>query len=415
MMKNSGKGWKRVIVLLMVIAFTGVLAGLSFASDAIRVGCCLTITGKYAKAGKFFKRGYKMAIDEINAKGGIALKKTGKKMKVKLILYDDKSDPTTAVNLSEHLITVDKVNVMLGSYSTSQVNAQTVVPEKYGVPYVNGGGASSFIYGRGFKWIFGTLASISQLSFTEMTFMKGLIDQKKLPKPCKLAISWENNAHGKDFEAGVKAAIKKYPGYFKLVLDEPFQKNTKNYAPLLIKVKSVNADAYLSDCHFPQFSAQHKQYSEMGLYHKFVTYGARGPESNARKSLGAAVNYLVAAQWWTPLLPYPQSKAFVKMYKERYKEDISEWYPALAYETARVLFKAIENAGSLDKKAIRDALENMNYDTSLVAGQVLKFNKKTHQASYPYVLVQNYPKGKIVAIYPKNAATGKVVCPIPKK
>ena len=413
-MMRHRSSWKTGLVVSLIAVFCLVSVSAVLASDVIKVGCCLTLTGKYAKAGKFFKRGYEMAIEEVNSKGGIQLK-NGKKVKVKLILYDDKSDPTTAVNLSEHLITVDKVNVMLGSYSTSQVNAQSVVPEKYGVPYVNGGGASSFIYGRGFKWIFGTLASISELSYTEMTLLKELIDKGKLPKPCKIALSWENNAHGKDFEAGVKKGMKDYPGYFKLVLNEPFQKNTKNYAPLLIKVKGANADVYLSDCHFPQFSAQHKQYSEMGLYHKFVSYGARGPEINARKSLGDAVNYLVAAQWWTPLLPYPQSKAFAKMYKKKYKEDISEWYPALAYETARILFKAIEIAGSLDKKAIRDALENMEFKPAIVAGQVIKFNKKTHQATYPYVIVQNMPGGKIVAVYPKNAATGEIVCPIPKK
>lgn len=414
-MKKQGIFMKGSILFAVLAVFCIVSVATVMASNVIKVGCCLTLTGKYSKAGRFFKQGYRMAIDEVNAKGGIQLKKLGKKMKVKLILYDDKSDPTTAVNLSEHLITVDKVDAMLGSYSTSQVNAQSVVPEKYQVPYINGGGASSFIYSRGFKWIFGTLASISELSYTEMALLKGLIDQGKLPKPCKIALSWENNAHGKDFEAGVKKGMKKYPGYFKLLLDEPFEKNTKNYAPLLIKVKSVNADAYLTDCHFPQYVAQHKQYSEMGLYHKFVSYGARGPESNARKSLGEAVNYLVAAQWWTPLLPYPQSKAFVKMYKDRYKENITEWYPALAYETAKILFKAIEVAGSLDKKAIRDALENMEYKPALVAGEVMKFDKKTHQATYPYVIVQNMPGGKIIAVYPKNAATGKIVCPMPKK
>jgi len=414
-MKKQGIFMKGSILFAVLAVFCMVSVATVMASNVIKVGCCLTLTGKYSKAGRFFKQGYRMAIDEVNAKGGIQLKKLGKKMKVKLILYDDKSDPTTAVNLSEHLITVDKVDAMLGSYSTSQVNAQSVVPEKYQVPYINGGGASSFIYSRGFKWIFGTLASISELSYTEMALLKGLIDQGKLPKPCKIALSWENNAHGKDFEAGVKKGMKKYPGYFKLLLDEPFEKNTKNFAPLLIKVKSVNADAYLTDCHFPQYVAQHKQYSEMGLYHKFVSYGARGPESNARKSLGEAVNYLVAAQWWTPLLPYPQSKAFVKMYKDRYKENITEWYPALAYETAKILFKAIEVAGSLDKKAIRDALENMEYKPSLVAGEVMKFDKKTHQATYPYVIVQNMPGGKVIAVYPKNAATGKIVCPMPKK
>ncbi len=413
-MERHRISWKTGLIVSLIAVACMVSASAAVAANVIKVGCCLTLTGKYSKAGKFFKQGYEMAIDEVNAKGGIQLK-NGKKMKVKLILYDDKSDPTTAVNLSEHLITVDKVDVMLGSYSTSQVNAQSVVPEKYRVPYINGGGASSFIYHRGFKWIFGTLASISELSYTEMTLLKDLIDQGKLPKPCKIALSWENNAHGKDFEAGVKKGMKEHPGYFKLVLDEPFQKNTKNYAPLLIKVKSANADVYLSDCHFPQFSAQHKQYSEMGLYHKFVSYGARGPERNARKSMGDAVNYLVAAQWWTPLLPYPQSKAFVKMYKERYKVDITEWYPALAYETARVLFKAIETAGSLDKKAIRDALEAMVFKPSLVPGQALKFDKKTHQATYPFVIVQNMPGGKIIIVYPKSAQTGKIVCPIPKK
>src|SRR5439155_15511955 len=134
----------------------------------------------------------------------------------------------------------------------------------------------------------------------------------------------------------------------------------------------------------------HRQYTEAGLYHKVVSYGPRGPEKAARDALGAASDYLVAANWWSSDMSDPASTQFTAKFKAAYANEVPEWYSALGYETARVLFKAIEAAGSLDKTKVRDALAATNLPASLVVGGVVKF-KVNGQIDNPYIRTQNAP------------------------
>jgi branched-chain amino acid transport system substrate-binding protein len=90
------------------------------------------------------------------------------------------------------------------------------------------------------------------------------------------------------------------------------------------------------------------------------------------------------------------------------------YYPAPAYDAMRALAMAIEQAGSLNKTAIRDALRNVELKDSLMPGQVLRFGK-TGQVNLPFVIVQNKPDDKADIVYPKDAATGEAVAPKPKK
>lgn len=383
----------------------------------IVLGTALPITGAQSRPGLYFKTAYELAIKEINEQGGIYVKEYDRKLPVRMILYDDKTDPTTSVSLYERLITEDKVHALLGGYSTTLVFAHSVVPEKYGIPYVNGGGAASKIYSRGFKWIFCTLASIKKLALTTMDWLMDQQDAGKLPKPLKIALVWENTAHGKDYQAGVHEKTETNPDRFEIVLDEPFELHAKDFVPLLTKVKAAKADAFLSDAHLSDYILMHRQYTEMGLYHQVISYGARGPEKEAREALGDAVNYLVAASWWSPKLPYPQVKEFAERYEEAYKEEgltATSWYPALAYATARTLFKAIEDAGSLDPEKIRQALVNMDMTGSIVVGQRVYF-AENGQIDNPYVMTQNMPDGTTIILYPPDAVTGEAVLPIPKK
>jgi branched-chain amino acid transport system substrate-binding protein len=97
----------------------------------IVLGAALPITGGQSREGGFFKRAYELAVKEINDAGGIMVKQYGKKIPIKLIIYDDKSDNTTSVQLYEKLVTEDKVNALLGGYGTPLITAHTIVAEKY--------------------------------------------------------------------------------------------------------------------------------------------------------------------------------------------------------------------------------------------------------------------------------------------
>lgn len=410
--------WRRggiVIFLAVLLALTCFPFASAEGRKEVLVGAVLPLTGKQANPGQFFKKGYELAVRQQNERGGIFVRELGRKLPIRLIIYDDRTDQMTSVSLTERLLTVDKVDVLLGGYSTPLVEAQSVVPEKHGVPYVVGGGASTSIFKPTNRWIFGTMASVRAMAETTIAFLKLMQEKDKLPKPARVAMIWQNTDHGRDYRGGVHTGMKRYPGAFMLVLDEPFEYLAKDHTSIILKVKGVNADVFLSDAHEPDYILQHRAYVEQGLYHKVVSYGARGPERSARQALGDHVDYNIAALWWTPALPYPQSRRFVQDYNRAYHEDIAELYPALAYETARVLLKAIEEAGSLDRGKVRDALIRMDMKGSILPGQRVSFPKATnYQINNLFVLVQNKPGNRVDIIYPEDGATGKAVVPRPK-
>src|SRR5712691_1263217 len=364
----------------------------------IKLGTVLPITGAFSASGKYFQQGYEMAINEANAAGGIDV--GGKKMKIALDLLDDGSNATTSRSLVEKLVTQDKVNALLGGYDTTLVQAQEVVPDQYKIPMVEGGGAASAIFSRGFKYVFGTLQTIDKLGTITMDFLKSEVDQGHLPKPTKIALVWENTDHGKDYQKGIQDYVKANAGLFTVVLDQSFELNGTDFTALLTQVKSSNADVFLSDAHLPDYITMHRQYTQQGLSHKLVSYAARGPDQKAREALGPTADYLVAGLWWSPELPDPKSQKFAADYKAKYNAT-ADWFQALAYDTARVMFAGISKAGSLDGTKVRDALAGLEFKDTILPGGVIKFQDDGRPTT-PYLMVQNLPDNAAQIIWPKD-------------
>jgi branched-chain amino acid transport system substrate-binding protein len=380
--------------------------------DTITIGATLPLTGTESKVGGRYKQGYELAFDLANRAGGIDV--SGKKVKVQLKLLDDTTDQAKAVNLAQRLISQDKVNFMLGTYSTPLVEAQSTVAEQGQIPYVNGGGASTSIYSKGFKWIFGTLASIENLSATEMRWIQKQQDAGKLPKPAKIALVWENTSHGKDFRKGVREFVNASGGKYSIVVDESFALDGKDFSAVLNKVKAARADLFMVDAHLPDFLTMQRQYISSGMCNEIITYGARGSEADARQTLGpSAVNYILSAVWWNAQLgDEGLNKAFVDAFKAKYGKQ-PEWYQAVSYEAARALFAAISKAGSVDKQKVRDALSTLSMPSILPGGTLSFPADKGGQANYPFVVQQNLPDGSSPIIFPDDVKTADGVAPNP--
>ena len=364
----------------------------------IKVGSVLPLSGAFSASGQYFKQGYELATEEVNSAGGLDV--GGKKLQVNVKILDDGSDVTKSRSLVEQLATQDKVNAFLGGYDTSLVQAQQGVPDQYKIPMVEGGGAASAIFARGNKYLFGTLATIDDLGANTMDFLKYWVDQGKLPKPLKIALAWENTDHGKDYQAAVQKAAKDNPGSFEVVLDQSFDLNGSDFTPLLTQVKAANADAFLADAHLPDFITMHRQYTQMGLRHKFVSYGARGPDQKGREALGPAADNLVAGLWWTPALTSPESRKFTETWKARFNAT-PDWFQALAYDTARVLYAGITKAGTIDGDKVRDALAGLEFSGSLVPGGKISFDS-TGKPKTVYVMVQNLPNNQVQLVWPQT-------------
>jgi ABC-type branched-chain amino acid transport systems, periplasmic component len=379
--------------------------------DTIVIGSTLPLTGAESKTGGRYKQGYELAFAEVNAAGGLDV--NGKKVKVELKLLDDTSDQAKSVNLAQRLITSDKVNAFLGTYSTSLVEAQSTVAEQNKIPYVNGGGAATSIYTKGYKWIFGTLAPVENLATNEMEWIDQQQKAGKLPKPAKVAIVWENTSHGKDFRKGIQDFAKK-TGSYQVVVDESFALDGKDFSAILNKVSAANADLFMVDAHLPDFITMHRQYLSSGMCNKIETYGARGTEADAKKALGQkGVDYILSAVWWNKQLgDKGLNKKFVDSFTAKYGT-APEWYQAVSYEAARSLFTAITNAKSVDKTKVRDALSTLNIDSILPGGKLSFPADKGGQASYPFVVQQNLPDGSSPIVYPADVATGTGTAPNP--
>jgi branched-chain amino acid transport system substrate-binding protein len=401
------KSWKSVFAALLTCA--GLTAPAWAADAVVKIGAVLPVTGKESKIGGAYKQATEYAVKEVNDAGGVDV--GGKKMKIELTLLDDTSDAAKSAQLVEQLITQQKVDAIIGGYGSHLVQAQSVVPERYGIPYISGGAGARNIYGRS-KWVFGTLSPVDVLSETQMDFLSALVAAGKLKKPLKIALLTENTEHGKDYAQGVHDYLKAHPGTYSIVVEESFELNAPDFKPLLTRVQGAKADLFMADAHLEDYIAMHRAYTQMGLSHQMVTYGARGADAAGRKALGAATDYIFASGWWSDLLPYPQVKAFNAKWKAAAGSE-PQWYHACAYETVRALANAIQKAGSTKPDAIRAALASVDLKDSILPGGELKFSP-SGQAILPFVVTQNKPGDKVDIVWPAASKTGDPVAPIPK-
>jgi len=384
------------------------------AQSDISIGVVMPITGREAKPGQYQKEGIELAIKQINDSGGIYVKSLKKKLPIREVFYDDGSDSARSASLVERAMTSDNVVGMVSGYSTALGEPESVMPDRYQTPWITPGAAASSIFSHGYQYTFGTLSSVENLGYTSAQFLGSLVDQGKLKKGLTIAMAVENTDHGKDYVNGIKKWVGENPGYFTVVFDEKFALGGTDFSGLLQKVKAAHADIFLSDAHLQDYVTMQRQYLQSGMSHEIVSYGARGPEVDARKALGAGVDYLFAGIWWSSDLKYPQVTKFNADYTAFTGHPPDSWYAATAYDAMRMMAQAIEKAGSLDKTAIRDQLRSRELKNSLLPGQTLKFGPNG-QVANPFVIVQNKPDGKVDIVFPPDAATGPAVAPIPRK
>jgi branched-chain amino acid transport system substrate-binding protein len=414
-MRNSAllrRAITRFVVLAVFVTSIGALV--SAAQDTINIGVVLPTTGKEGRPGQYQKEGIELAIKQINDAGGIMVKDKGKKLQIKEVFYDDQSDSSKSASLTERAMSSDNVIAVLGGYSTALGQAESVMPDRYKTPWITTGAGATAIFGKGYQYAFGTLSPVALIGTTSAEFIGSLMDAGKIKKGAKVAMVVENTDHGVDYINGFTDWSNKHAGYFQIVMTEKFELNATDFNGVLQKVKSSKADIFLSDAHLPDYITMHRQYLQNGLHHEMISYGARGPEADARKALGAGTDYIFAGIWWSKMLPYPQVKKFVDDYKAFTGHDVDSWYAAPAYDGMRILAKAIESAGKLDKTAIRDALKKAELKDSVLPGQSLKFSKDG-QAEYPFVITQNKPDNKVDIVFPKDSATGSAIAPTPSK
>ena len=396
-----------LIVASMLLVFgwtmpTQVQAASGKAPDKILFGNPIALSGMYSAGAMMSQiRAYDLWVEDVNAKGGIYVKKYGKKIPVKIIRYDDKSDLGTAVKLTEKLILQDKVHFILPPWGTATHFAIAPVINKYKTPVIGITASSEKLRELAPKipYLFILLNQPKEMG-------QALVELCKELKVKSAAVIHHTDLHGMEFAGQVLPQLA--VSGIDVALYKSYPLGAKDLSPLLKKVKAANADALFAFSYPPGTFLITAQAKAIGLNPKlfYATVGVAFP--SYRDKFGAkTVEGIMGAGVWNPNIPYPGVREWYQRYVKRWGVEPDRWGTAGGYATCEIMQKAIEIAGSLDPKKIRDIIAREKFDT--VLGPV-KFESQFN-ISYPGHVGQ-WQNGEFEVV-DKATRTAKPIYPKP--
>lgn len=389
--KRSKKNLASVFFLGVTLAFW--IAEPADAQEPIKIGASISVTGTYAKLGSYTRDGYLMCAKEINDKGGLL----GRKLE--FVIYDDRSEAPTAIKLYEKLITEDKVDLVMGPYSSPITNAASTVSEKYKKIMMASLAATTSIWERGFKYLFMTISPAE-------VYMEGLVELAAERALKTIAIINEDTLFAK--AAGKGTADLATKKGMRVLLHEAYPKGTTDFAGLLIRIKALNPDVFVGGTYFDDSVAITRQMKELDLNPKMFGATVGGDVPDFGKQLGKTADYVYGSTQWAENLRYPGVKEFIENYTKMFKREFSYHAPA-AYGACQVFAEAIRRAKSLDSDKIREQLLKLKITTAFGDYQV---DERGFQTAHKMVLLQ-WQEGKRVTVWPENLAESKPLYPTP--
>jgi branched-chain amino acid transport system substrate-binding protein len=365
----------------------------------IKLGCAISFTGANSRSGKLYRDAYNMAVEQINKNGGV--KAGNDTYQLKIIYYDDKSDPTESSKLVEKLIAEDKVDFLLGPYSSGITIPDGLVSQRYKVPMIEGGGASGKIFSRGNKYIFGTLPPAGQYFKSTLEMLKTFS-----PAPKTIAILYSDDKFDVSVAEGTDKLAKEMG--FDVVLFEKYAEHATDFNSILTKLKSLKADVALLAGHTEESLNFTQQAKELNVTPKLIGMTVGPSEADFRKSLGKDADYIYGVASWSTQMNFKgylfeNTPEFVKLFKAKFNYD-PDYHNASGIADVAVYKNAIEQAGSLDRENVRAAIAATNLDT--IYGHV-EFSDNGQIKGTSVVLqilggevYQVYPNGVKHPVYP---------------
>ena len=280
------------VCMLLIIGFSSPPGVAAEQSKEIKVGALYSVTGPFAPAGALRAyRGFKIAVDMINERGGVA-----GKYKIKPIIADGQSNPDIAIREAERLISVERVPIIIGVFSSSIAKPLAPICERNKtVFFITNAIADGILKDRHQHYVFrhnwtGTLAGQAATNFLYGNYKKlGYTS----PSQLKVAVLHEDGPYGVSCSKKDVAQIKKFG--MKLVFKESYAHDIKDMSSIILKLKASGQDVILHTGYFPDIVLLYRQGRELGLKtHAIVAHGAGYSDGKRlEESLGLSLfNYV---------------------------------------------------------------------------------------------------------------------------
>ncbi|WP_054033048.1 ABC transporter substrate-binding protein [Desulfatitalea tepidiphila] len=378
------------------------------AEDVIKLGTIFSRTGALANLGLDSWRGAEMARIMQNKKGGLL----GKQI---VFINGDAPDPKAAVNETERLCTVEKVPIILGSFSSSISLAASAKADQHKVLYWELGAVGDKITERGLKYVFRTCPTGSDLGRDQLRFAIGQLAEKagKDSKSIRVASIYEDSAYGTACAAGIRDEAQKL-GII-LVADEAYNHKATDLSSLVMRVKAAKPDVILESSYENDGIMFFRQAQEAGL--KVLQLVGSGGGMNLpgyRNALGDAADGYVCNVGYPG---YNLNPAYAKgidelekLYIETFGQKPNSVFSVINYMGTLALWDVIERAGSLDPEDLVKAAS----ETNISADQtLLRFGIKFAGPGEPNMgqntlaryFISQWQNGALWIVSPQEAAS----------
>ena len=377
------------------------------AQQPIRIGASLSQSGAFAALGQNQLRGYQLCVKHANEKGGVLGRR------IELLVEDDQSQGAAAVGIYEKLITQDKVDAVLGPYSSPITEAVTAVTEKHRMPMMAPGAATTSIFKKGRRFVFMVLSPAE-------VYLEGLLDVAAKRGLKTAAIVHEDTIFPQATAQG-SVELAKRKG-LQVVLVEAYPKGTTDFGALVGRLRQANPDVLAAATYFDDAVAITRKLKELNVSPRMFGVTVGGDLPKFHEVLAGAAEFVYGATQWEPqlvtlraggLIPvarqYPGASEFVEAYRKEYPGAGFSYHSAAGYSGCEVLLEAIKRAGSLDGEKVRAGI--LKFDGNTVFGG-FRLDADGFQIGHKMVMFQ-WQDGKKAIVWPEELAPGTPRFPTP--
>lgn len=372
----------KTIVTISVLALLMASASVAFAAEPMPIGYIGPLTGSVALLGNESLKGATLAVEQINAAGGVL----GRPLKI--FAADDKCNPTESVSATRKVITRDKVVATIGHVCSSATLAAMPVNEQEKIPLVVDTSTNVMITVRagvgGNRWVFrpNLPDDINAIVFAKMIVELG-------GKNISFLVT--NDDWGRGVASSFKEVIEKEGG--KVVSLDYYDEGETNFMSVLTKIRGLNPNALFVAARTAGGAMIMKQYTELGMKMPVFNQGDMVNEQFVKLVGKDIAKGIMGSESWYPGVDDPLNKKFEADYIARWGYDPIE-PSAYGYVGVQLIAEAIRISKSATPAAIRDGLAQINMKT--IVGQV-KFDE--HNQAWTWVVVAKITDdGKIVTV-----------------
>jgi branched-chain amino acid transport system substrate-binding protein len=280
---------------------------------------------------------------------------------LKLDLLDNQSDVNLGVRQYVKLVTQDKVDFLLGPFSSNDALDDSSVSEKYEIPMVQGGGASNQIFSRGYRYVFGTLPSADDYFLSTIDMVERLG-----PKPRTVALIAADDSFDVSVAKGTRPILAK--AGLEIVVDSQYSENNPDFSSILSVIKAKSPDIVFWTGHEPEALDFIRQAKSLDVSPKLMySFTVGVPSSDFRRALGKDADYAFGMTPWLPQASlkddwFGDGASFAAAYQQKFGY-APDYHAASAVADVETFAKAIEAAGGLDPAKVRDAIAKSNFQS----------------------------------------------------